>query len=130
MDLPLEDGDSFVVPPRSSTVNVVGAVYNQNSFIYEPGQRIADYLRKAGGYTRSADKSRLFIIRADGSVIPKQDHAYGLFRPAFETGRLNAGDSIVVPQAIFKTTFLRELRDWSQVISQFALGAAAVNVLK
>lgn len=130
MNLPLEDGDRFAVPPRSSTVNVVGAVYNQNSFLYEPGQRITDYLRKAGGFTRNADKGRLFVLRADGSVVPKQDHAYGLFKPAFETGRLNPGDSIVVPQAIFKTTFLRGLRDWSQVISQFALGAAAINVLK
>jgi len=42
MDLSLEDDDRFVVPPRPSTVNVLGAVYNQNSFIYEPGQRIGD----------------------------------------------------------------------------------------
>jgi polysaccharide biosynthesis/export protein len=130
MDLALEDDDRFVVPPRPSTVNVLGAVYNQNSFVYEPGQRIGDYLRRAGGFTRSADKGRVFVIRADGSVVPKQDHAYGLFKPAFETGRLNPGDAIVVPEAIFKTTFLHGLRDWSQVISQFALGAAAVNVLK
>jgi len=63
-------------------------------------------------------------------VVPKQDHAYGLFKPAFEAGRLNPGDSIVAPEAVFKTTFLHGLRDWSQVISQFALGAAAINVLK
>jgi hypothetical protein len=31
---------------------------------------------------------------------------------------------------MFRTTFLRALRDWSQVFSQFALGAAAVNILR
>lgn len=130
MELPLEDGDRFIVPPRPATVNVLGAVYNQSSFVWDASQRVGDYLRQAGGATRSADKGRVFIIRADGSLVPKQGHARGLFKPAFEATRLNPGDSIVVPEAVFKTTFLRGLRDWSQVFSQFALGAAAVNILK
>ena len=33
-DLSLEDGDVFMVPPAPATVNVVGAVYDQNSFMY------------------------------------------------------------------------------------------------
>ena len=37
MEVALEDGDKFVVPARPATVNVLGAVYNQNSFIYDPG---------------------------------------------------------------------------------------------
>jgi hypothetical protein len=52
------------------------------------------------------------------------------FRKAFESGLLNPGDSIVVPEQIFKPGFMRGLRDWTQVFSQLALGAAAVNVLK
>jgi len=128
MNLTLEDGDSFLVPARPATVNVLGAVYNQNSFVHEPGLRIADYLREAGGATRNADSGHIFVIRADGSVVPKQ--GAGLFTPAFETARLNPGDSIVVPEVIFKTSFMRGLRDWTQVLSQLALGAAVVNVLK
>jgi protein involved in polysaccharide export with SLBB domain len=128
MDLTLEDSDRFVVPARPATVNVLGAVYNQNAFVHENGLRIADYLRQAGGATRNADKGHTFIIRADGSVVPKQGS--GPFKQAFETARLNPGDSVVVPEAIFKTTFLKGLRDWTQVFTQFALGAAAINILR
>jgi polysaccharide export outer membrane protein len=119
MDVGLEDGDRFMVPARPATVNVLGAVYNQNSFIHEPGLRIADYLRNAGGATRNADTGHTFVIRADGRVAPKQG-----------TGRLNPGDSVVVPEQVFKSSFLRGLRDWTQVFSQLALGAAAVNILR
>ena len=117
-----------MVPARPATVNVLGAVYNQNSFIHESGLRISDYLRQAGGPTRNADKGHIFIIRADGSVVPKQGPSP--FKKTFETMQLNPGDSVVVPEELFKTTFLRGLRDWTQVLTQFALGAAAINVLR
>jgi len=80
MDLPLEAGDKFMVPARPATVNVFGAVYNQNSFLYEPAQRVEDYLRRSGGPNRTADKGHMFIIRADGSVVPKRDTSP--FRPS------------------------------------------------
>jgi protein involved in polysaccharide export with SLBB domain len=120
----LEDGDRFVVPARPATVNVLGAVYNQNSFLHEPGLRVADYLRHAGGPTRNADSGQAFIIRADGRVLPRRGAG------KFETLRLSPGDSVVVPEQLFKGSILRGLRDWTQVFSQLALGAAAVNILR
>jgi protein involved in polysaccharide export with SLBB domain len=48
-DLPLEDGDVFMVPSTPSFVNVVGSVYNGTSFLYEKNKQAGDYLRKAGG---------------------------------------------------------------------------------
>jgi protein involved in polysaccharide export with SLBB domain len=126
--LRLEDGDRFYVPPNPATVNVLGAVYNQNSFLHNPKLRVEDYLREAGGLTRNADRKHVLIIRADGSVIPR--HGVGPFAKAFEAARLKPGDSVVVPAEIFKLSFMRGLRDWTQVFSQLALGAAAINVLK
>jgi protein involved in polysaccharide export with SLBB domain len=128
MSLPLEDGDRFVVPARPATVHVFGAIYNQTSFLHEPALRVEDYLRQAGGPTRTADKGHLFIIRADGTVVPKQGSSP--FRRTFESTRLNPGDSIVMPERFFKPGILRGLRDWTQVFSQMALGAAAINVLR
>jgi hypothetical protein len=49
---------------------------------------------------------------------------------SFEGLRLNPGDSIVVPEQLNRTSFLKGLKDWSQVFAQFALGAAAINVLQ
>jgi protein involved in polysaccharide export with SLBB domain len=127
-DFPLEDGDRFMVPVRPATVNVLGAVYNQNSFLHEASFRIADYLQEAGGPSRDADKGRIFVIRADGSVLPKQ--GFSPFSRSFDSALLNPGDSIVVPEALARGSFMHGLRDWTQVFAQLALGAAAINVLK
>jgi polysaccharide biosynthesis/export protein len=124
MEVALEDGDRFVVPPRPATVNVLGAVYNQNSFLHEQGLRVTDYVRDAGGPTRNADTGEMFIIRADGRVLPKRGAG------GFETLRLSPGDSVVIPEQLFKGSFLRGLRDWTQVFAQLTLGAAAVNILR
>ena len=128
-DLPLEDGDQFVVPVTPATVNVVGAVYDQNSFLYRHGQHVEDYLRAAGGTTRNADKRHEFVIRADGSVISKQTAGGTLFAGGFGGKPGYPGDTVVVPQNVNKTTVLRGLTDWSAVFSQFGLGIAALTVL-
>ena len=131
-DLPeiaVEDGDRFVVPFRPSTVEILGAVYNKNSFLYHRAERVDDYLRRAGGPTRDADTSRMFIIRADGSVLSRQS-VKSLWNGGFGALRLMPGDAIVVPERLSHGAFLRGLRDWSQVCAQFALGAAAVRVIQ
>jgi polysaccharide export outer membrane protein len=128
-DIALEDGDRLVVPYRPSTVATLGAVYNKNSFLYQREARVEDYLRRAGGPTREADTSRMFVIRADGSILSKQS-VKGLWNGNFASLRLMPGDAIVVPERLSHGSFLRGLRDWSQVFSQFALGAAAVRVIQ
>ncbi len=127
-DMPLEDGDVFVVPPRPSTVNVVGAVYDQNSFLFTPQRRVGDYLKLAGGPNRDADKKHMFIIRADGSVVSRTVNS-GLWGNTFEAARIYPGDTIVVPEKTFRPTLLRGILDWSQLFSQLALGAAAISVI-
>ncbi|HET6934670.1 MAG TPA: SLBB domain-containing protein, partial [Candidatus Angelobacter sp.] len=125
----LEDGDRFFVPARDETVQVLGAVYNENFFRFRPGKHVSDYLNSAGGATRDGDKGRLFVIRADGTVVSRQQQ--GMMTGArFHNMRLMPGDALVVPVHFQTTTLLRELRDWSQVFAQFALGAAAIKVLQ
>lgn len=128
-DMVLEDGDRFFVPYAPSTVTVLGAVYNENDFIWKDGWRIRDYLRQSGGTTRSADASRVYVIRADGSVRGKHSGS-GWLSSSFEGDRLNRGDTVVVPEKLDRIGFIRNLKDYTQIFSQFALGAAAINVLK
>ena len=129
-NLPLEDGDRFVVPVVPATVNVVGAVYDQNSFLYRHGQHLGDYLKIAGGASRNADKRHEFVIRADGSVISKQTAGGTLFAGGFSSKYAYPGDTVVVPDNVSKTTLLRNLTDYSQVLANFGVGIAAINLLK
>ena len=124
----LENGDHFIVPSVPATVSVVGAVYDQNAFLYQRSGEAARYIRLAGGATRNADWRHAFVIRADGSVVSREavKTAWG---NQFNQLRLNPGDTIVIPDKTLRPTALRNILDWSQIFSQLALGAAAINVL-
>jgi protein involved in polysaccharide export with SLBB domain len=128
-EIPLEDGDAFTVPQVPLTVNVFGAVYNQTSFLYENQRRTEDYIQYAGGGTRTADTKRSYIVRANGLVVSRQ-FAGSKLTGSFGEKHLNPGDTIVVPEAVDKRPFLRNLVDISTVIGQLGLGIAAINVLK
>jgi protein involved in polysaccharide export with SLBB domain len=126
--LPLENGDRLYIPNRPSTVNVIGTVFQQAAFLYGDDLRAGDYLKKAGGPARFADKAHMVVVRADGSVVSHGKNGM-LFSKNFEAVPMFPGDTLVVPSYINKTTFLRGLMDWSQIFSNLALGAAAVNIL-
>lgn len=128
-NLPLEDGDRIVVPHRPSTVSVVGSVYNQNSFLLQDGGSVGNYLEVSGGGTRDADMKHVFVIRADGSVLSRSNGP-GFWSGGLGSVRVLPGDTIVVPAKLDKGSTLRAFKDWSQVISQFGLGAAAINILR
>ncbi|KAA6458287.1 sugar transporter [Acidobacteria bacterium AB60] len=128
-DLKLENGDTFMVPAIPSTVNVLGAVYNQNSFIYRRGAEVSSFLDLAGGPNVNADRGREFVIRANGDVVARPV-VKGVWGNEFAHLRLYPGDSIIVPEKTLKPSALRGILDWSQVISQLAFGAAAINVLR
>jgi protein involved in polysaccharide export with SLBB domain len=128
-ETPLEDGDELLVPPTPATVQVIGAVLNQNAFLYNSEARAGDYLHLAGGPNRDADRGQTFILRADGSVT---GHGAGksLFSPGLQNVRLYPGDTIVVPEKNVGPGAVREFLSWTQVFSQLALSAAAIDVIK
>jgi protein involved in polysaccharide export with SLBB domain len=128
-DITMEDGDKFVVPSAPATVNVVGAVYDQNSFLYTQGRRVGGYLGLAGGPNRDADRKHEFLIRADGEVV-SHDTGKGLWGNEFNNLRVYPGDTIVVPEKTLKPSSMRAVLDWSQMISQFAMGAAVIGILQ
>jgi protein involved in polysaccharide export with SLBB domain len=126
-DITLENGDTFIVPSVPSSINVVGSVYDQNSFLYEPGRRVGAYLHMAGGPNRNADRRHEFVIRADGEVISR-DSIHGNWGDEFDHLRLYPGDTIVVPEKTVKPPFLQSASQWSSIFSQLALGAAYLTL--
>ena len=126
-DFPLEDGDRIVIPEKSTTVSVLGSVYQQNTFIYHPDYRANDYIEKAGGVNPSADKSMVYRICADGSLQSKKHGGW--------SGSINPGDAIVVPEKMIKPnglgiSLVTALKDWTTILYQFGLGAAGLKTLK
>ncbi len=128
-DITMENGDRFVVPHTPIIVNVVGAVYDQNSFLFHQGLTAGVYLQLAGGPNRNADWKHEFIIRANGDVVSR-DTVNRLWSDRFDSLAMNPGDTVVVPDKTFKPTALREVIDWSNLFSQFALGAAALKTIQ
>jgi protein involved in polysaccharide export with SLBB domain len=128
-DISLENGDRFIVPHTPATVNLVGSVYDQNSFVFHPGARLGTYLRQAGGPNKDADRNHEFIIRADGEVLTRS-MIKGLWGNDFDDLPVYPGDTIVVPEKTFKPSVLYGIMNWSQMFSQLALGAASLSVIQ
>lgn len=128
-DFALEDGDTFYIPPRLSTVQVTGAVYNANAFRYETGKRLSGYLNDSGGATRDADQKRMFVIRADGSVVSRQSHT-SHSHGSFANLKLLPGDAIVVPEKLRVSSKMTNVLQYTQLFSQLALSAAALSVVR
>ena len=127
-DLSLEDGDEFYVPSVPATVTVIGEVYNQGSFLRVPGTTVNSYLRNAGGPTRDADKGRVFVVRANGGVVNK-DASSSFWSGGFDAMVLMPGDAVIVPEQTDKGSFVRGLKDWSTILFNFGLAAAAIKIL-
>ncbi|MGD0158056.1 MAG: SLBB domain-containing protein [Terracidiphilus sp.] len=124
---PLEDGDAFYIPPELNTVQVSGAVYNENAFRYERRKRLYAYLNDAGGPTRQADTKRIFLIRADGTVISRQTHGE-FWGSGFDKTTLLPGDAIIVPPKLKgPSTFIQQLPYFTQILSQTALTGAVLG---
>jgi protein involved in polysaccharide export with SLBB domain len=108
-------------------VSVFGSVYNETAFVHRPEKTALDYVELAGGPKKEADARNIFVLRADGSVIANKA---GWFSPGrLSAVRLQPGDAIVVPEDLYRTTFTKDLKDWTQIFYQFGLGAAALKVI-
>jgi protein involved in polysaccharide export with SLBB domain len=128
-DFTLEDGDSFYIPPKFSTVQVSGAVYNENAFRYQRNKLTTAYLADAGGATRDADVKRMFLVRADGIVISRQSRGHHQ-HTSFEKTVLQPGDAIVIPVKLNAGGGWRQLEEITGILSQSAITAASLAVIQ
>ncbi|WP_449258344.1 SLBB domain-containing protein [Chlorobium limicola] len=121
-DLPLYNGDHVYIPFRPATVDVIGAVYQQNTFIWQQGKCSNYYLKMAGGVNPTGDKSEIYRILANGTVLSKRKDG---------GCNINPGDAIVVPEQLQRgKTLVQHLKDWTTILYQLGIGAAGLNALK
>ena len=134
-DIELEESDRLHVPPQSNVVNVTGAVMAQASYIYLDRFSYQDYIKMAGGYARYADESSTFVLKVDGSARKLDRGFMGWIdnqprwdKTAFGENirEIEPGDMIVVPEKFDRIAWLREIRDFTQILMNTAVVAAVV----
>lgn len=130
--LTVEDGDRLMIPNRPATVGVFGSVFNAGTYLLREGSSVDESLKLAGGPTRGADVGSIFVLRANGGVISARQSGGGWLGFGSNLTALSAlpGDTIFVPEEMNKTTFVQEAKEWTTILYQFGLGAAALQTLK
>jgi protein involved in polysaccharide export with SLBB domain len=127
----LQNGDRLVVPSKPAFVHVFGAVNVEASPLWRPNSRVKDYLKLAGT-TSDADIDNAFVLRVDGTVVSADSQ--GWFFGKIGGLEVMPGDTIVVPEKLDRTTawsrFTQGAREWTQILANFGLGAAAIKTLK
>ncbi len=125
-DIALEEGDELYIPENPAQVQVIGAVYNQTSFIYFPESAVSDYLKMAGGFTGNADEDEMYILKVNGTAVSKRNSSGWM--GGFNSKRVDPGDTVVVPEKVEKVIWLREFKDITQILYQIAVTAGVLIV--
>ncbi|WP_298437498.1 SLBB domain-containing protein [Geobacter sp.] len=127
-DVEVQGGDVLEVPQIPNAVNVLGQVYNPTSLIPVEREDVAYYLDKAGGPTRDAEKGDIYVVRADGTVLSRQQVSMfrSLFFNGFMSTKLDPGDTVVVPQRFEKVAWVRDIKDIATILGQLALAAGVI----
>lgn len=123
-DIVVKDGDRLLVPERTQEVTVLGEVQYATSHIYEPGMNREDYINRSGGLTARADAKRIYVVRANGSVIAGSGSLW-FARGGGED--IRPGDTIVVPLDAARIAPLTLWTSVTQIIYNLAIAVAAVN---
>jgi polysaccharide export outer membrane protein len=126
-DVTLMDGDKLFIPPITEEVTVTGEVFYPTSHLYKKNLDQEDYVSMSGGTTKKADDKRIYVVRANGSVVTR--NASASWFESVDPKQIHPGDTIVVPLDVER---IRPLSLWtsvSQIIYQLAIGAASAKAV-
>jgi len=115
----LEDGDVIRIPRVSNLVAVHGEVYLPNSFVWQHGSGVRDYIQQAGGMLQSSSADRTLLIRQSGEVIT------GVGRSFLSSDDVLPGDEIMVLPAVDPKRF-QFAKDIVQIMYQTAVAAGVL----
>lgn len=120
-ELLLENGDVIRVPKLDGLVLVSGEVIFPNAIAYESDMKLKDYIKRAGGYSQSADTSRIIVAHRDGSYEEAEGQGswFGLGGHRVD---VRAGDQILVLPKV-QTKSIEVARGITQILYQIAIAA-------
>jgi protein involved in polysaccharide export with SLBB domain len=123
-DIVLREGDQLIIPKQKQEVTVIGEVQNTTSHFYRENLTRDDYIALSGGITGKADRGRIYIVRADGSVVSSENS--GWFRRSGQVA-MRPGDTVVVPLDTERMPALPMWQAITGILYNLAIAAAAVN---
>jgi polysaccharide export outer membrane protein len=127
--LRLENGDRISIPPRPDFIQVFGSVNTESALVYKAGLTVKDYIALAG-VGGSADVNGAILVRADGSAMTNQSY----WSNDVLSAQVLPGDTIVMPEKFDRESgwsqTVRNAKDFTQVLYQLGLGAAAIKTLR
>ena len=125
----LENGDRIVIPARPSFVQVFGFVNTESAHFYRKGLTVKDYLA-ISGVGSSADVNGAILVRINGSSITNQS----TWGNDVLSAEVLPGDTIFLPEKLDRESVwsqsVRTAKDFTQVLYQLGLGAAAIKTLR
>ncbi|MCF6261731.1 MAG: SLBB domain-containing protein, partial [Gammaproteobacteria bacterium] len=123
-DILLKDGDKLMVPGLTQEVTILGEVQHVTSHLFREGRSVQQYINRSGGMTYRADEDRVYVVRANGAVVPS--HSTNWFGTNLE---VRPGDTIVVPLDAERMKPLTLWTNVSQIIYQIGIAAASWNAV-
>jgi protein involved in polysaccharide export with SLBB domain len=122
-DVILRDADELLVPKYQQEITVIGEVQSVTSHLYKPNLTRDNYIAMSGGVTTRADTGRIYVVRANGSVVTNEGSRWY----SSNTVQIRPGDTIVVPLNAEHIPLLPMWQAVTQIIYNVAIAAAAVH---
>ena len=92
-DLKLEEGDIIYIPRELQTVRVLGQVLFPTIVRYDNTMCLSDYVNNSGGFSINANKSKVFVLYANGTAKSTKS-----FLGIRTYPKIDPGARIVVPE--------------------------------
>jgi len=124
-DVTLRNGDELFIPKVKQEVTVVGEVQNSTAHLFRSGLSREDYIALSGGTTDRADIKRVYVVRADGSVIASKGRWLGRQGDA----SIQPGDTIVIPLDVERLPPLPLWQAVTTILYNAAVAFAAISSL-
>ena len=124
LDSVLEPGDRLFVPKRPNSVLVIGDVLSPGALQFISGSTVDQYIRQAGGFQRSADEDRVFVVYPNGEARPVLLSVWN-YTPV----QVPPGSTIVIPKDPAPLNLFQIGKEFAQVVSQLAITAASLAVI-
>ena len=67
-NLLLKEGDVLIIPSEKQTVEVRGGVLVPSLIRFDKSISLKEYIHKSGGFSENANKSKAYVIYANGEV--------------------------------------------------------------